>query len=253
MGKSDALTRSASTEVSDADDNRNRIVLVPCQLHQIASTVIVGPNPVEERIRECSEKEAEVVSALEKMKQTGPRKLANGVAEWKESDRLVYYRGKLYVPNNLEIHREILKQCHDSVTTEHPGRNLTLELVECHYWWPLMRTFVDKYVRGCEQCQQFKPIPHPKPAMLPIAILEGPWQIIGTDLVTGLPLSKGINGNMYTAIVTYVDLYSKQAHFALTTDKVNADSIADLYIRNVFRLHGLPRGIISDRGPQFAS
>lgn len=58
---------------------------------------------------------------------------------------------------------------------------------------------------------------------------------------------------MYTAIATYVDLYSKQAHFALTTDKVDADRIADLHIRDVFRLHGLPRGIISDRGPQFAS
>lgn len=68
MGKSDALTRSASTKVSDADDNRDQIVLVPRQLHQIASTVITGLNPVEERIRECSEKEAKVVSALKKMK-----------------------------------------------------------------------------------------------------------------------------------------------------------------------------------------
>lgn len=72
MGKSDALTQSASTEVSDADNNRDQIVLVPQQLHQIASTVIAGPNPVEERIREYSKKEAEVVSALERMKRTGP-------------------------------------------------------------------------------------------------------------------------------------------------------------------------------------
>lgn len=48
MGKSDALTRSALTEVSDADDNRDQIVLVPRQLHQIASTVIAGLNLVEE-------------------------------------------------------------------------------------------------------------------------------------------------------------------------------------------------------------
>lgn len=243
MGKSDALIRSASIEVSDTDDNHD----------QIASTVIAGPNPIEEQIRECSEKEAEVISALEKMKRTGPRKLTNGAAEWEESDGLVYYRGILYVPNNIDIRRKILKQCHHSVTTGHPGRNLTLELVERHHWWPLMRAFVDKYVRGCEQCQRFKPIPHPKPATLPIAVPEGPWQIIGTDLVTGLPPSKGIDGKMYTAIATYVDLYSKQAHFALTTDKVDANEIADLHIRDVFRLHGLPRGIISDRGPQFAS
>lgn len=106
---------------------------MPRQLHQITSTVITGPNPVEERIRECSEKEAEVVSALEKMKRTGPQKLTNGAAEWEELDRLVYYRGKLYVPNKLEIRCKILKQCHNSVITGHPGHNLTLELVKRHY------------------------------------------------------------------------------------------------------------------------
>ena len=152
MGESDALTRSASTEISDADDNRDQIVLVPRQLHAIAATVVAGPNPLEDQIRKCVEKEAEVVSALEKMRRTGPRKLANGAAEWEEEDGLVYYRGKLYVPNDIEIRREILKQCHASATAGHPGRNLTLELVERHYWWPLMRAFVDKYVRGCEQC-----------------------------------------------------------------------------------------------------
>lgn len=180
------------------------------------------------------------------MKRTGLRKLANGVAEWEQLDRLVYYWEKLYVPNNVKIRHKILKQCHDSVTTKYPDYNLTLELVERHYWWLLIRAFVDEYIRGCEQCQCFKPIPHPKLAMLPITIPEGLWQIISTDLVTRLPLSKGINSNMYTAIAIYVDLYIKQAHFALTTDKVNPDGIADLYIHNVFRLHGLPQGIISD-------
>lgn len=82
---------------------------------------------------------------------------------------------------------------------------------------------------------------------------EGPWQIVGTDLITGLPPSKGIDGNTYIAIATYVDLYLKQAYFALTTDKVDANGIADLHIRDIFRLHRLPRGIISDRGLQFIS
>lgn len=91
MGKSDALTRSASTKVFDANDNHDQIVLVPRQLHQIASTVIARPNPVEEQIHKCSEKEAEVVFALEKMKRTEPWKLTNRAAEWEESDRLVYY------------------------------------------------------------------------------------------------------------------------------------------------------------------
>lgn len=83
--------------------------------------------------------------------------------------------------------------------------------------------------------------------MLPIAIPEGPWQIIDTDLITELPPSKEIDEKTYTAIATYVDLYTKQVHFALTTDKVDAEGIADLHIRNIFWLYGLPQGIISDR------
>lgn len=109
MGKSDALTRSASTEVSDADDNRNQIVLVPRQLHSIATTVVAGPNLIEDRIHISSNKEAKVVANLERMQRTGPRKLTNGAAEWEEDNGLVYYRGKLYVPNDTEIRREILK------------------------------------------------------------------------------------------------------------------------------------------------
>lgn len=91
MGKSDTLTWSTSTEVSDADNNCNQIVLVPWQLNQIAATVIASPNPIEKQIRESSKKEAKVVAALEKMKRTGPCKLADRAAKWEESDKLVYY------------------------------------------------------------------------------------------------------------------------------------------------------------------
>lgn len=133
MGKSDTLTQSASTEVSDTDDNYDQIILVPRQLYQIASTIITGPNPVEERIQESSEKESKVVSTLEKIKWTRPHKLTNRAAEWEEIDGLVYYWEKLYIPNNIEICHEILKQCHNSVTTGYLGHNLTLELVKRHY------------------------------------------------------------------------------------------------------------------------
>ena len=116
-----------------------------------------------------------------------------------------------------------------------------------------MRSFVDQYVRGYDQCQRFKLAPHPRTDPLPIAVPEGPWQVIGIDLVTGLPKSEGLDGNKYNAIATYVDLHSKAAHFVLTTEQVDAEGIANIYEREIFRLHGLPRGIVSDRGPQFAA
>ena len=67
-------------------------------------------------------------------------------------------------------------------------------------------------------------------------------------MVTGLPLSNG-----YDAIVTYVDLYGKQAHFVPTTTTVDAAGIADIHYREIFRLHGIPNEFVSDRGPQFTA
>ncbi|KIP01240.1 hypothetical protein PHLGIDRAFT_80828, partial [Phlebiopsis gigantea 11061_1 CR5-6] len=71
------------------------------------------------------------------------------------------------------------------------------------------------------------------------------------NFVTGFLLSKGIDSNIYTIIAMYINLYTKQAHFALTTNKVHTNGIASLHICNVFQLHKLPHSIISDQGPQF--
>ena len=58
---------------------------------------------MEGRIREASEREAEVLVALEQLKKDGLKKLANGLPEWQEDDGLVYHRGRVYVPDDLEL------------------------------------------------------------------------------------------------------------------------------------------------------
>ena len=54
-------------------------------------------------------------------------------------------------------------------------------------------------------------------------------------------------------ILTFVDRLTKQAHFVPTKGSINASGTADLYIENVFRLHGLSQSILSDRDPRFTS
>jgi transposase InsO family protein len=68
------------------------------------------------------------------------------------------------------------------------------------------------------------------------------------DLITGLPESQG-----YNAIMVVVDRLSKMIHVIPTTDQITSEGIARLYKDNVWKLHGLPLHIISDRGPQFVS
>ena len=111
-----------------------------------------------------------------------------------------------------------------------------------------MTTFVNKYIAGCETCQCTKPARHPRSTLQPHDIPEGPWQTIGVDLVTGLSPVDG-----YDAIIVYIDHYSKQVHVLPTTSDVDTEGVADLHYHEIFRLHGIPARIVSDRGPQFAA
>ena len=68
------------------------------------------------------------------------------------------------------------------------------------------------------------------------------------DLITELPGSKN-----HDVILVCVDRFSKMAHFIPTRSDVTAEQTAALYVRKVFRLHGLPKDVVSDRGQQFTS
>ena len=82
----------------------------------------------------------------------------------------------------------------------------------------------------------------------PIPLLERAWQQITTDLVTNLPESEG-----KTTIVVFVDRLTKMTHMVPCTKEVTASQYARLFVDNVFQLHGMPKGIISDRDPRFMS
>jgi transposase InsO family protein len=68
------------------------------------------------------------------------------------------------------------------------------------------------------------------------------------DFVTGLPSSNG-----FDAIWVVVDHLTKLRHFAPYSTTIDAEGLAELFLSNIFCLHGLPETIVSDRGPQFAS
>lgn len=71
------------------------------------------------------------------------------------------------------------------------------------------------------------------------------------DFVTGLPESEGCN-----AVLVVVDRLSKQRHYIAckaAEEGTTAEETARMLYRNVWRLHGLPQTIVSDRGPQFVS
>ena len=75
---------------------------------------------------------------------------------------------------------------------------------------------------------------------------EGPWQEISIDVIGPLPKS-----NEKDAIVVIVDRFTKMIQLKTTTINVSSEEIAKIYCNKIWKLHGIPRTILSDRGPQF--
>jgi hypothetical protein len=166
-----------------------------------------------------------------------------------EEGGLLLKEGRVYVPEDNGVKLRILEECHDGKAAGHLGQEKTLERVERDYVWPGMRKFVNKYVLTCDTCARNKTPRHRRRAQLqPLPIPGGAWQSVSMDYIVELPPSHG-----YNAIYACVDRLTKMAHFTATNSNVTAEETADLYLRNVFKNHGLPRDIVSDRGTQFVS
>jgi len=124
-----------------------------------------------------------------------------------------------------------------------------VELITRNFWWPGVIKEVKRYVEGCDACQQNKNCTEqPASKLMPNSIPEKPWTHISADFITKLPLAQG-----YDSILVVVDRLTKMVYFIPTTEKTSAEGLARLFRDNVWKLHGLPESIISDRGPQFAA
>ena len=151
------------------------------------------------------------------------------------------------VPGNQEIQNKLLRRHHDHPLSGHQGQARTLELLSRQYYWPGMKAEVNSYVATCPHCQQTKGHKTPTPAK-PLEVPEGPWTDITYDMIVKLPKSQG-----YDSILVVVDRFSKMAHFIPCKERMSAEELANLFIKEVWKLHGLPKRTISDRGTTFNS
>jgi len=158
--------------------------------------------------------------------------------------------GKVCVPQAGDLRDRILAEVHDTPYGAHQGVQRTFEQINRMFWWPTMRGDVREYVTTCSACQANK-ASRQRPAGLlqSTPIPERRWDGVSLDFITQLPLTKGGN----TQIVVYVDRLTKMCHLeALPTD-ADALRVARSFVQNVFRLHGLPSHLLSDRDTKFTA
>ena len=154
---------------------------------------------------------------------------------------------RLFVP--ASVRSEVLRWGHGSRVACHPGAARTLASIQQRFWWPSMGRDVRTFVAACDVCASNKSGNRAPAGLLrPLPVPHRPWSHIAIDFVTGLPVSDG-----HSCILTVVDRFSKAAHFIPLAKLPTAKQTAELMVLHVFRLHGLPTDIVSDRGPQFSA
>ncbi|SGY86371.1 BQ5605_C009g05813 [Microbotryum silenes-dioicae] len=168
---------------------------------------------------------------------------------FKLQDNLLLHHDKIYIPNAEPLKVKLLAQAHDSLLSGHPGQVKTFELLDRNYTWPGMRQFVNNYVKTCDSCQRNKPTHHRKHGHLqPLPIPSKPWSSLSMDHIVDLPPSSG-----FDCVLVVVDRLTKEAHFIPTHKTDSSRDLARTFLTHVFKLHGLPTDIVSDRGATFTS
>jgi transposase InsO family protein len=251
MGKPNALSRRAD-HGSGQGDNNNLTLLAPelFRIHALAGARLEGNehNILQEvriSLRNDVQEESVAKAARELQKDKGRGTIKS--AEWSKSDGLLMFHGKIYVPKDRDLRCRIIEQHHEARIAGHAGHFKTLELVSHYYWWPQMSRYIGIYVNTCDLCnwtkvQRRRPIGELHPSETPDAL----WEVIIVDFIVELPESHG-----YDAIMCVIDSLTKCAHFIPTHTTLNAEGTALLFLKEVWKHHGMPQVIISDRGPQF--
>ncbi|KAG9665731.1 hypothetical protein KCU87_g10162, partial [Aureobasidium melanogenum] len=174
------------------------------------------------------------------------------LADCREEHGNLTFRGRRYVPFHQHLRTRIIKEAHDSPAAGHPGRAKTNELVSRTFWWKTLSQDVARYVRNCHICAKSK---HSRQGYqgwlrsLPVPTQR--WTDVSMDYVTPTNPSEHL-GIRYKHILVFVDRLTKLRHLEPTVTMEPTEA-AEVFIRSVYRHHGLPERIVSDRGTQFTS
>jgi len=162
---------------------------------------------------------------------------------------VLFYHGRLVISPTSPSIPLLLEEFHSTPSGGHSGFLRTYRRLAENIYWIGMQKRVRDFVRACEVCQRQKyAATTPGGLLQPLPIPNAVWEDVSLDFITGLPKSKG-----FDAVLVVVDRLSKYGHFILLKHPYTAKSVAEVFIKEIVRLHGIPQSIISDRDPIFIS
>jgi transposase InsO family protein len=212
---------------------------------------------------EVEQREQQFIESIKEGYKTDPffQKIVNAKESvpnfWKTKDGLVQTRARLTndqvtcLPRAKIRHRflsqVVLEAAHEQIG--HLGANKTAMYIRRWYWWPRMRTDIDQFCLTCGLCQTTKDLnQNPQGLLHSLPVPHRPWESIAMDFVGPFPDAHG-----YDYIWVVLCRLTSQVHLIPTNTRVSAVDLAFIYLREVVRLHGLPKSIVSDRDSKFTS
>jgi hypothetical protein len=153
----------------------------------------------------------------------------------------------LYLSKQSNLKSTVLSELHATPTTGHYGFTKTYDRVKHSFFWDGMKQDIHNFVAECDMCQHnkgetIKLLGTLQPLSIPPAI----WKDISMDFITSLTKL----GNKSIIMVVF-DRLSKYAHFCTLQHPFTTSMVAQIFMDQVFKLHGMPHSIVSDRDPTF--
>jgi hypothetical protein len=164
------------------------------------------------------------------------------------NDGFVFRANKLCIPA-ISIRLLLLQEAHGGGLMGHFGVKKTEDILTAHFFWPKKRRDVVWFVARCTTCQKVKSRLNSHGLYMPLPTPSVPWEDIFMDFMLGLPRTKRGRDSIFVV----VDRFSKMAHFIPCHKTDDSSHIADLFFKEIIRLHDVPNTIVSDHDTKFLS
>lgn len=174
---------------------------------------------------------------------------ANVVPDFTLKECVLYFKGRMWIGTNSFVQQKILANLHSSPVGGHSGITITYQRVKSLFASPHLCTIVVQFANACSICQRAKSEHVKYPGLLQtLPVPEHAWQFVSLNFIEGLPKSATFN-----CILVVIDKFSKYSHFVPLAHPFTAFDVAEAYMQNIHKLHGLPQSLISNRDRIFTS
>ena len=175
------------------------------------------------------------------------KELTNPSRNFHIHDGFLFKHNKICIPQS-GVRELLIREARSGAMAGHFGVHKTFDMLDEYFYWPKMIKDIQAVIGRCDTCQRAKST-FTKGLYTPLPIADAPWDSVSMDFVIGLPRTQ--RGR--DSIMVVVDRFSKIPHFIAMKKTDDAQHVADLYFREIVKLHGIPRSVVSNRDSKFLS